>query len=334
MSGHVGCVCEVILFRPRMNRRHFIRSTSLASAGLAAAGVSLPSPALAAGSYPMIDTHTHFYDPSRPGGVPWPPQNSPLYRTVLPDDWAKLATPLGVTATVVVEASPLVEDNQWILDLAANDKRIVGLVGNLDPMAPEFGAHLKRFAANPLFRGIRNRRPNAELPDLLGQPEFIKSMQLMAENGLELDVLGSMDKHGEATAKLAEVVPDLRLVINHLGASGDPKSLRPGWKEGIKRASQHQNVYCKVSALVEQPKAEYGKAPTDSAYYLPILDHLWECFGEDRLLYGSNWPVSDKGAGYDVVFRIVKEYFTSKGEDAAQKYFYRNSQKAYRWVAR
>jgi L-fuconolactonase len=317
-----------------MNRRQFLRSSSLATAGLVASRASLPSPAAAAGSYPIIDTHTHFYDPKRPGGVPWPPQNSPLYRTVLPDDWARLAAPLGVTATVVVEASPLVEDNQWILDIAANDKRIVGLVGNLDPMAPEFSENLTRFAANPLFRGIRNRRPNAELPDLAGQPQFIKSMQLMADKGLELDVNGPMDKQGESTAKLAEAVPELRLVINHLGASGDPKSLRPGWKEGIKRASKHPNVYCKVSALVEQTKTEYGKAPTDTAYYLPILDHLWECFGEDRLIYGSNWPVSDKGASYEALFRIVKEYFTSKGENAAQKYFYRNSEKAYRWVAR
>jgi predicted TIM-barrel fold metal-dependent hydrolase len=316
-----------------MKRRTFLRNAaSFAGAGLASS--ALPSPAAeAAAPYKIIDTHTHFYNPKRPGGVPWPPENSPLYRTVLPDDWAKLAAPHGITATVVVEASPLVEDNQWLLDIAAVDKRIVGLVGNLDPMAPEFSAHLKRFAANPLFRGIRNRRANAELPDLLGQTQFIKSMKLMADKGLELDVNGPMDKQGEATAKLAEAIPELRLVINHLGASGDPASLRPGWKEGIKRASENQNVFCKVSALVEQTKAEYGKAPTDTAYYLPILDHLWECFGEDRLVYGSNWPVSDKGAPYEVVFRIVKEYFTAKGGSAAEKYFFRNSENAYRWVA-
>lgn len=317
-----------------MKRRTFLRNAAtLAGAGLASS--SLPSSgADAAASYKIIDTHTHFYDPKRPGGVPWPPQNSPLYRTVLPDDWAKLAAPHGITATVVVEASPLVEDNQWILDLAAKDKRLVGLVGNLDPMDPSFEAHLKRFSANPLFRGIRNRRPNAELPELVNQPRFMESMKLMAGKGLELDVNGPMDKQGEATAKLASAIPDLRLVINHLGASGDPAALRPGWKEGIKLASRNQNVFCKVSALVEQTKTEYGKAPTDTAYYLPILDHLWECFGEDRLVYGSNWPVSDKGAPYDVVFRIVKEYFTAKGGSAAEKYFFRNSEKAYRWVAR
>ena len=80
----------------------------------------------------IVDTHTHFYDPARPQGVPWPsPGEEHLYRTVLPRHYKALAEPEGVTATVVVEASPWVEDNQWILDLAAADPFIVGLVGHL-----------------------------------------------------------------------------------------------------------------------------------------------------------------------------------------------------------
>jgi predicted TIM-barrel fold metal-dependent hydrolase len=90
----------------------------------------------------------------------------------------------------------------------------------------------------------------------------------------------------------------------------------------------------KVSALVEQVKYPEGQAPQDTAYYLPVLDHLWEQFGPDRLIYGSNWPVSDKGAGYDVVFRIVNEFFSSKGSEARQKYFSLNSRVAYRWLER
>ena len=81
-------------------------------------------------------------------------------------------------------------------------------------------------------------------------------------------------------------------------------------------------------------KCEYGQAPRDTAYYLPILDHLWETFGPDRLIYGSNWPVSDKGAPYDVIFKIVDEYFRTKGNEACEKYFWKNSKAAYRWVER
>src|SRR5205085_9380769 len=107
---------------------------------------------------PVIDTHTHFYDPARPQGVPWPAKDDPfLYRTVLPPEYEGLARPLGVTGTVVVEASPWVEDNQWVLDLAARDPFLVGVVGNLGPGEDDFAAHLTRFAKNRLFRGIRLR---------------------------------------------------------------------------------------------------------------------------------------------------------------------------------
>src|SRR5215467_10014461 len=103
----------------------------------------------------IIDTHTHFYDPTRAQGVPWPePGDEVLYRRVLPEDYKRLAVPEGVTGTVVVEASQWLEDNQWILDLAAREPFIVGFVGNLQPGAQDYAASLDRFAANPLFRGI------------------------------------------------------------------------------------------------------------------------------------------------------------------------------------
>ena len=75
-------------------------------------------------------------------------------------------------------------------------------------------------------------------------------------------------------------------------------------------------------------------APRDTAYYQPVLDHCWECFGEDRVVYGSNWPVSEKGGTYADEFKIVSEYFTAKGSGASEKYFWKNSLAAYRWIER
>jgi L-fuconolactonase len=106
----------------------------------------------------VIDAHTHFYDPTRPEGVPWPTREEKLlYRRVLPKDYRALAVPRPVAGTVVVEASPWVEDNQWVLDLAAKEPFIVGLVGNLPVGTKQFAGHLKRFAANKLFCGLRIR---------------------------------------------------------------------------------------------------------------------------------------------------------------------------------
>jgi L-fuconolactonase len=104
----------------------------------------------------IVDTHTHFYDPSRPQGVPWPgPDNELLYRTVLPEHYKALAEPEGVTGTVVVEASAWLEDNEWILDLAAADPFVLGLVGHIDPNRDAFASELERFAKHPRFCGIR-----------------------------------------------------------------------------------------------------------------------------------------------------------------------------------
>ncbi|MBK8093776.1 MAG: amidohydrolase family protein [Verrucomicrobiaceae bacterium] len=207
-------------------------------------------------------------------------------------------------------------------DLAAQEKAIVGFCGHLEPDA-DFSKHLKRFAANPIFRGVR--WSGMALSDPSKAQAIQASAHLLADHGLQLDVNGPATSL-PALAKLAKEVPALRIVIDHLGAPGDPASLRPEWKPGILSVAKLPNVFMKVSALVEQVKCPEGQAPRDASYYLPVLDHLWESFGPDRLIYGSNWPVSDKGGSYDVVFGIVREYFGSKGSEACEKYFWKNSQ--------
>lgn len=307
-----------------MNRRRFLQTTAAATL---VPGITQAAPPATR----IIDTHTHFYDPTRAEGVPWPGKGTKLYRKVMPADWRALAEPHGIKETVIVEASQWVEDNQWILDLAEKEKCIAGFVGNLDPNDAAFATNLERFAKNPIFRGIRWRGDLVRIDANKGK--VLTGAKLLAQHGLQLDLNGPPTMLPHA-AQLAADVPDLRIVIDHLGASGDPQSLRPEWKENTRIAAKQPNVFMKVSALVEQVKCEEGQAPRDTAYYLPILDHLWETFGPDRLIYGSNWPVSDKGAPYDVVFKIVDEYFRSKGAEACEKYFWKNSLTAYRWIER
>lgn len=317
-----------------MKRRQFIKSalaTTLVAPHIAVPNVVALAETTAKKPLRIVDTHTHFYDPTRPEGVPWPGKNTPLYRKVMPDDWRAVAGKHGVRETIVVEASPWVEDNQWILDLAANDRSILGLVGNLDPRDVQFSTHVTRFAENPLFRGLRWR---SDLVPIDRDSEMlIVAAKRLVDLDLELDLNGPCQTLPLAS-RLAEAVPDLRIVINHLGGSGDPQAVHPEWRANIREIAKQPNVFMKVSALPEQVRGEPGKSPTDTEYYLPVLDHLWNCFGEDRLIYGSNWPVSDRGAPYDVIYKIVSEYFADKGTAASEKYFWRNSLAAYRWQER
>ena len=162
--------------------------TGWASALRAAPG----QPAAGADGFTVIDAHTHFYDPTRPEGVPWPPREDKLlYRRVLPKDYLALPVPQPVTGTVVVEASPWLEDNQWVLDLAAKEPFIVGFVGNLPVGTKEFAGHLKRFAANKLFRGIRIR--DRKLEGTLDDAAFVSDLKLLADHDLSLDLVGGTE---------------------------------------------------------------------------------------------------------------------------------------------
>lgn len=300
------------------------------SLGGALAAAATPAPAASQLATRVIDTHTHFYDPTRPQGVPWPAQGSPLYRPVYPKDWLAQAGKHGIRETVVVEASKLLEDNDWILNLAAKEKSIVGFVGNVSPASTDFAAQIKRLAANPLFRGIRIG--GTVVSDGIDSTEFIAAMKVMADLNLSLDVNGL--KNFDAVAALAEKISNLRIVINHCGNCGDAQKLTATWKDGITACARRPNVSCKVSALMEMTQTPPGQAPTDTAYYQPVLDHLWDRFGQDRLMYASNWPVSDKGAGYDVIVKVASEFATSKGSEFAEKFFWKNSLAIYRWIER
>lgn len=277
----------------------------------------------------IIDTHTHFYNPSRPEGVPWPnPNDEVLYRTVMPDDYKVLAVPEGVTGTVVVEASKWVEDNQWILDLAAEEPFIVGFVGHLEPDDANFARDLARFSANPLFRGIRIGSGHLRA---IGDKTVLGNLEKLAEKNLSLDLLIGPELLSAIPA-LVEHTPAMRVVINHIaGVRVDGNPPDAAWVDAINEVARYPNIYCKVSGLAEH--TGQIPAPSDPGYYAPTIDVLWDAFGEDRLIYGSNWPVSERFASYATVQQIVNAYFSEKaaqaGEAVTAKFFAQNAKTAY-----
>ena len=278
----------------------------------------------------VIDTHTHFYDPSRSQGVPWPPKTDPLlYRTVLPDEFQQLTKAHGVIGTVVVEASPWFEDNQWILDLALEYPILCGLIGHLEPGAQGFSDKLGSLTKNRLFRGIR-LSGNA-IAKGLGETAFVKDMQQLAGKGLVLDAIGGPEMFSTLVA-LLDRVPRLKICINHMPFDplADPAAQAKA-AAALAELGRRQSVYAKVSGVLRKVN---DSIPNRAEAYRPQLDELWRTFGTKRLVYGSNWPVSNHLANYATVFGVVREYFEGKGSSAAQNYFYRNSQDCYQWIKR
>ena len=304
-----------------MDRRTFLS----VAAGAGAMSVS------AAASIPIIDTHIHLFDPRRPQGVPWPEKNDAvLYKPALPERYRKIAEPLGIVGAIEVEASPWLEDNQWVLDVAAKDTIIVGTVGDLEPGKPEFRRHLERFHRNPLFLGIRyGNLWGRDLSAELSKPAFVSDLKALAAAGLELDTANQDAALIAATVRVTDLIPDLRVVIDHLPQLTPPAEpgARRAYDANLRELGKRPQVYVKISEVLRRVD---GRVPEDLKYYKPRLDELFGIFGEDRVIYGSDWPNSDTWGPYPLVLKIVREYFTAKGPAVAEKFFWKNSVAAYR----
>ncbi len=304
----------------------------LAAQGLALVGATVPWEAANAATpaLDIIDCHTHFYDPARPQGVPWPTEGTSLYRSVLPKHLKALPQFRPVTGTVIVEASSWVEDNAWLLELAQEDPFIVGIVGHLNPGDSDFSANLRRFAANRLFRGIRVSADLLREMLMRGQLEDFK---LMADLDLSLDINGR-DSAGLA-ADLAKKLPPLRIVLNHLGSTEvAPEGPATAWRRGLEAAALYPNIFIKISALLECAMKDGRQPPADPTFYRPYIDVIWNAFGDDRVIYGSDWPVSEKASDYVTQQRLALEYAFEKGDAATRKFCSLNAKHAYKWIER
>jgi predicted TIM-barrel fold metal-dependent hydrolase len=296
-----------------IDRRTFLHLT-------AAAAAAQPAP------IPIVDTHIHLFDPTRPQGVPWPAKdNTVLYHPALPDRYRALTAGLNIRGAIEVEASPWLEDNQWVLDLAAKDKIILGTVGNLDPAHPDFARHLERFHRNPRFLGIRyGNLWDRDLASAIAKPAFVDNLKRVAQAGLVLDTANPDPALIHAVVAVTDRIPTLRVVVDHLPQM-DPALARVD----LRALAARPQVYVKISQVLRRVD---GRVPTDLVFYRDRLDELLSLFGEDRVLYGSDWPNSDQWAPSRTVLNLVHEYFTDKGPVIAEKYFHRNSLTAYRWT--
>ena len=302
------------------NRRQFLRGAALV------VGNSLSPAAAASAPRRIIDTHIHLYDPNRPQGIPWPAKdNKLLYRRTMPGDFLAATRGLGVTGAVVVEASAWFEDNQWILDLARDNPMIKGFVGHLEP-GDSFRENLEKFSKNRLFRGIR--LSGRTIAANLSRPGFVAGMQRLADLDLQLDAIGDHNIFADLI-RLTDSTPRLRVVINHLpfDPAKDDGARRKA-ENALRELGHRPQVYAKVSGVLRQTG---GRVPLELAFYRESLDQLWVTFGPSRVIYGSNWPVSNQFAPYADVLKVVSDYFAGKGSDAAEQYFWKNSLAAYKW---
>jgi L-fuconolactonase len=313
-----------------MQRREFLRFGASMAGGLAGSRIALALPP----AIPVIDTHIHLFDTGRPGGVPWPAKtDTALYQPALPGRYARIARPLGVVGAIVIEASPLASDNDWVLHVAANHPIIVGMVGDLIPGTPSYQKDLERLHANPLFLGIRyGNLWDRDLAVDAQKPEFLPGLKMLSEQGLVLDSANPDPGLIRAIAGVADHLPQLRIVIDHVPTARVPTeaAARDEYWSLLRHLAQNKNVFVKLSEVLAARIEEHG-GPN---FCKDRLDALWDIFGEDHVLYASDWPNSDHHATYEETISIVRNYVQAKGRIASEKFFWKNSVAAYRWHRR
>jgi predicted TIM-barrel fold metal-dependent hydrolase len=218
------------------------------------------------------------------------------------------------------------------LDVAEKDDIMVGTVGRLVPGTPEFRPNLDRLHKNPLYRGIRygfGRQGGKEFD----RPEFVADLKALADADLVLDTANPSVALLADVVRVSDRVPNLRVVIDHLPQMVPPTepAERASYDASMKAFRDRPQIFVKVSEVLRRVN---GNIPTDLEFYRPRLDEILDVFGIDRVLYGSDWPNGDQWLPVPVGFKIVQEYFMAKGPLAAEKYFWRNSIKCYKWVHR
>lgn len=275
---------------------------------------------------PVIDCHVHLWDTSRPQ-LTWPrKEHVKLYRPFLPDTHAPICRVNGVTGVVVVLSGQALEDNQWNLDITAHDTGLYrGVVGNMSKAigTAEFEPLFRKLCKDKRYVGYR--LSGRYQKGLTG--ELLRDLRLTAEAGRTVDFLIG-DYSLADVDEIARRIPDLKIMLDDLGGVQlDRGSHDKKWVRGFRTVAKRPNVYCKLSALCGRFKQQ--PAPQDVATYKPTIDLALECFGEDRLVYGSDWPVTTLTGDHKSVIKLTNSYFAGHKRTVAHKVFHDNAVQFY-----
>lgn len=239
-----------------------------------------------------IDAHCHFWQLSR-GDYDWlsgaDSALDALKRDFMPAEYP------GKSRLIIVQAAPTIAETEFLLHLAEQHERIIGIVGWVDLSGEDAANQLGQLAKNPKLRGIRPMLQDIDETDWLLTHTRPDAIATMIELGLRFDAL-IQPRHLSVLLQFAKRYPDLPIVIDH-AAKPDFTTDLSEWQNGIAALAALPQVYCKFSGLLTECPPDMLSDP--AAVLQPVTDHLLACFGPDRLIWGSDWPVVTLAAGFD-----------------------------------
>jgi len=276
----------------------------------------------------VIDAHQHFWDPAR-ADYPWMQDAAlgPIRRAFGPDDLAPLLAANGVDATIVVQCRSALDETEAFLAVAVVTPFVAGVVGWVDLTDAKVGATLDRLRGLPggdRLVGIRHQVHDEADAGWLARADVRRGLASVIDHGLAYDLL-VRSRELPAAIAVARDFPRGRFVLDHVAKPPIATGFDPQWAERLAALAACPNVWCKISGLA----TEASWTDWDAEALRPAIDHAWRCFGEDRLIFGSDWPVCLLAGSYDRIKAAAESCLASLGPATLDKARGANAMRAY-----
>jgi L-fucono-1,5-lactonase len=252
----------------------------------------------------MVDSHHHLwkYNPHdyvwMTGEMEW------LRRDFLITDLKPLMRETGVTGLVTVQARQMIDETEWLLDVAKQQQEIRGVVGWVPLVDEDVGDTLAKFAANPALKGVRHVLHDEPDDDYMLRPDFDRGIGQLRQFGLTYDIL-IFERHLPQTIRMLQRHPDQVFIVDHIAKPRIRDGVVSPWRERLMELASYPNVFCKVSGMVTEA-SWHEWTERDLA---PYFDVVLKAFGPERLMFGSDWPVLNLASDYrswvEVFLRLI-----------------------------
>jgi len=279
-------------------------------------------------SIPIIDTHVHFWNPSKIR-YDWLESAESLNRPFLLADYHEDTEGIIVDKMVFVECNcyPSLneEEIKWVEEMARKDERIQAIVAYADLTDMiNIDSNLERLVGHTIVRGIRHNIQFNE-PGFAIQPSFKDGVKKVFSLDKHFELCITHDQMGECI-ELAHNLPERPMILNHCGKPGIKDGEINEWKKNIKRLSDFEHIFCKISGLLTEADLDNWT----SEDITPCVDHVLECFGNKRIVFGSDWPVCTLAGGYASWYTFVSEWTQGWSESEKLDFYYNNAHQFYR----